>query len=126
GYEEGKDAELSVSLEVLPQITAPSLEGLKLEKLVVPVSEGQVDEAVERLASQQKSFKDAAKTKKAAEGDQVVCNFVGKLDGVEFEGGKADDQAIEIGAGRLIPGFEDQLIGVKAGDEKVITVTFPE
>jgi len=126
GYEEGKDAELSVSLEVLPQIAAPSLEGLKLEKLVVPVSEEQVDEAVQRLASQQKSFKDAAKTKKAAEGDQVICDFVGKLDGVEFEGGKAEDQAIEIGAGRLIPGFEEQLVGVKAGDETTITVTFPE
>ena len=86
GYEEGKDAELSVSLEVLPKISAPSLEGLKLEKLVVPVSEEEVDEAVQRLASQQKSFKDGAKTKKAAEGDQVVCDFVGKLDGVEFEG----------------------------------------
>ncbi|MCB2076000.1 MAG: trigger factor [Novosphingobium sp.] len=126
GYEEGKDAELSVSLEVLPKISAPSLEGLKLEKLVVPVSEEEVDEAVQRLASQQKSFKDGAKTKKAAEGDQVVCDFVGKLDGVEFEGGKAEDQAIEIGAGRLIPGFEEQLVGVKAGDEKQISVTFPE
>ncbi|MCB2059332.1 MAG: trigger factor, partial [Novosphingobium sp.] len=126
GYEEGKDAEISVSLEILPQISAPSLEGLKLEKLVVPVTDEQVDEAVQRLASQQKSFKDAAKTKKAADGDQVVCDFVGKLDGVEFEGGKAEDQAIEIGAGRLIPGFEEQLVGVKAGDEKQIAVTFPK
>ncbi len=126
GYEEGKDAQLSVSLEVLPKIAAPSLEGLKLEKLVVPVTEEQVDESLNRLASQQKSFKDAAKTKKAAEGDQVICDFVGKLDGVEFEGGKAEDQAIELGAGRLIPGFEEQLVGLKAGDEKQITVTFPE
>lgn len=126
GYEQGKDAELSVSLEVLPQITAPETDGIKLDKLVVPVPEKQVDEAIERLASQQKRFKDAAKTKKAAEGDQVVVDFVGKVDGVEFEGGKAEDQAIEIGAGRLIPGFEEQLVGAKAGEERQITVTFPE
>ncbi len=126
GYEEGKDAELSVSLEVLPQIAAPSLDGLKLEKLVVPVADAEVDEAVQRIASQQKSFVDAKKGKKAETGDQVVVDFLGKLDGVEFEGGKAENQPIELGAGRLIPGFEEQLVGVKEGDEKVITVTFPE
>ncbi|MCB2049617.1 MAG: trigger factor [Novosphingobium sp.] len=126
GYEEGKDAELSVSLEVLPRIETPSTDGLKIEKLVVPVADSQVDEAVERIAGQQKSFKDAAKTRKAAEGDQVVCDFLGKVDGVAFEGGAAEQQAIEIGAGRLIPGFEEQLVGLKAGDEKQITVTFPE
>ena len=79
-----------------------------------------------RIAGQQKSYKDAPKTKKAAEGDQLIIDFTGKIDGVEFEGGKAEDQAIEIGAGRLIPGFEEQLVGVKAGDETTITVTFPE
>jgi len=126
GYEEGKDAELTVSLEVLPQIAAPSLDGLKLEKLTVPVSDAEVDAAVERIAGQQKSFVDAKKGKKAETGDQVVVDFTGKLDGVEFDGGKAEDQAIELGAGRLIPGFEEQLVGVKAGDETVITVTFPE
>ncbi len=126
GYEQGKDAELSVSLEVLPQVAAPSLEGLKLEKLVVPVSEAEVDEAVARIAAGQKSFTDAKKGKKAEIGDQVVCDFVGKLKGEPFEGGSAKDQAIELGAGRLIPGFEDQLVGVKAGEERQITVTFPD
>ncbi|GGC34968.1 trigger factor [Novosphingobium marinum] len=126
GYEEGKDAELNVSLEVLPKIDAPSLDGLKLDKLVVLVTDEQLDESLEKLAGQQKRFEDAAKTHKAKEGDQVVCDFVGKLDGEEFEGGKAEDQAIEIGAGRLIPGFEDQLVGAKAGEERTITVTFPE
>ena len=126
GYEQGKDAELSVSLEVLPQVAAPSLEGLKLDKLVVPVSEAEVDEAVARIAAGQKSFTDAKKGKKAENGDQVVCDFVGKLKGEPFEGGSAKDQAIELGAGRLIPGFEDQLVGVKAGEERQITVTFPE
>ncbi|MGN6356469.1 MAG: trigger factor [Novosphingobium sp.] len=125
GYAEGKDAELSVSLEVLPQITAPSLDGLKLEKLVVPVTDAEVEEAVQRIASQQKSFVDAKAGKKAAEGDQVIVDFVGKIDGVAFDGGSAENQPIEIGAGRMIPGFEEGLVGVKAGDEKTVTVTFP-
>ena len=125
GYEEGKDAELTVSLEVLPTIEAPSLDGLKLEKLTVAVSDAEVDEQLERLASGMKTFVDAKKGKKAENGDQIVIDFVGKLDGVEFEGGSAQDTALELGAGRFIPGFEEQLVGVKAGDEKVITVTFP-
>ena len=126
GYEEGKDAELEVSLEVLPQIETPSLEGLKLEKLVVSVADAEVDEAIERIAGQQKRFVDAKKGKKAEMGDQVMVDFTGKLDGVAFDGGSAENQPIELGAGRLIPGFEEQLVGVKAGDETVITVTFPD
>ena len=126
GYEQGKDAELSVALEVLPQVTAPSLDGLMLEKLTVPVSDAEVDEALARIAAGQKSFVDAKKGKKAENGDQVVCDFVGKQGGVEFDGGKAENQAIELGAGRLIPGFEEQLVGVKTGDERQIKVTFPE
>jgi trigger factor len=125
GYEEGKDAELTVSLEVLPTIAAPSLDGLKLEKLTVAVADAEVDEQLERLASGMKNFVDAKKGKKAENGDQVVIDFLGKLDGVEFEGGAAQDTALELGAGRFIPGFEEQLVGVKAGEEKVITVTFP-
>ena len=125
GYEEGKDAELTVALEVLPKIEAPSIEGLKLEKLVVPVSDAEVDEQIARIAANAKSFTEAKKSHKAENGDQVVCDFVGKLDGEPFEGGSAEGQAIELGSGRLIPGFEEQLVGVKAGEERTITVTFP-
>ncbi len=124
GYEQGKDAELSVSLEILPKIEAPSLDGLKLEKLVIPTSDEQVDEQLERIAGQQKSYE--AVDRAAQDEDQVLCDFVGKLDGVEFDGGKAEGQAIVIGSGRLIPGFEEQLVGAKAGEERTITVTFPE
>ncbi|MFN5780264.1 MAG: trigger factor, partial [Novosphingobium sp.] len=85
----------------------------------------EVDEAVARIAAGQKSFTDAKKGKKAETGDQLIIDFVGKLDGVEFEGGKAEDAALEIGSGRFIPGFEEQLVGVNVGDEKTITVTFP-
>ncbi|MFM5948411.1 MAG: trigger factor [Novosphingobium sp.] len=126
GYEEGKDAELTVDLEVLPVIETPSLEGLKLEKLVVPVAEAEVDEQLAKLAAGAKSFTDAKKGKKAENGDQLIIDFVGKLGDVAFDGGSATDTALELGANRFIPGFEEQLVGVKAGDEKTITVTFPE
>ncbi|MES2494245.1 MAG: trigger factor, partial [Pseudomonadota bacterium] len=125
GYEEGKDAELTVSLEVLPVVEVPSLEGLKLEKLTVPVTDAQVDEAAQRIAAGAKSFADAPDGKAAETGDQLIIDFLGKIDGEPFEGGKAEDAALEIGAGRFIPGFEEQLTGAKAGDQRVITVTFP-
>jgi len=126
GYEEGKDAQVKVELEVLPRVEAPGVDDLKLEKLVVPVTDDQVDEALKTVAGQNKSYKDAAKTKKAAEGNQLIIDFVGKLDGEEFEGGKAEDAPLVIGSGAFIPGFEEQLTGAKAGEERTITVTFPE
>ncbi|MGB3796304.1 MAG: trigger factor [Alteraurantiacibacter sp.] len=126
GYEQGKDAELTVEVEVLPTIEAPSVDGLKLEKLTVPVSDEQMEEALGRIAENQKTYKDAAKSKKAADGDQLIIDFVGRVDGVEFEGGKAEDAPLVIGSGQFIPGFEEQLTGAKTGDEKTITVTFPE
>ncbi|EIZ78581.1 trigger factor [Novosphingobium sp. Rr 2-17] len=124
GYEEGKDAELTVSLEVLPQIAAPSLDGLKLERLTVPVLDEAVTEAVKRIADQQQRYE--TKDGVAEDGDQVIIDFTGKLDGVEFEGGKAEKAPLVIGAGRFIPGFEEQVAGIKAGEERTITVTFPE
>ena len=126
GYDQGKDAEIDVSLEILPEIDTPDVDGIKLERLVVPVDQSAIDETLQRIADQNKTFKDAAKTKKAAEGDQVIIDFVGSIDGVEFEGGKAEDAPLVIGSGTFIPGFEDQLKGVKTGDEKVVKVTFPE
>ena len=126
GYEEGKDAEIAVELEVLPTVEVPSTDGLKLERLVVPVADEAVDEAVAGIAGQNKSYKDAPKTRKAKDGDQLIVDFVGKLDGVEFDGGKAEDAALVIGLGQFIPGFEEQLVGAKTGDEKTITVTFPK
>ncbi len=125
-YEEGKDAEVKVALEVLPQIATPSIEGLKLERLTVEVTDAAVDEGVNRIASQNQRFEDAKDGHKAKEGDQVVMDFVGKVDGVAFDGGTGSDMAVVIGSGNLIPGFEDQIIGVKAGEEKTINVTFPE
>ncbi|MET0181149.1 MAG: trigger factor [Novosphingobium sp.] len=124
-YAEGKDAELTVALEVLPQVALPELDGLKLDKLVVPVTDAEVDEAVARIASGQKAFADAEPGRLAETGDQVVIDFVGKLDGEPFEGGTAEGQPLELGAGRFIPGFEEQLVGVTAGDTRTIAITFP-
>ncbi len=125
GYERGKDAEITVSLEVLPDVPAPSIDGLKLERLTVPVAEDAIDEQIGKFAAGQKSWDDAG-DKAAEHGDLVTVDFVGKTaDGVAFEGGTGSDMGVEIGSGRLIPGFEDQLVGVKAGDEKQIAVTFP-
>ena len=102
------------------------MDDLGSERLMVPVTDEQVDEAVERIASNNKSYEDAAKTKKAGDGDQLIIDFVGSIDGVEFEGGKAENTPLVIGSGQFIPGFEEQLTGVKTGDKKTITVTFPE
>jgi trigger factor len=126
GYAQGKDAEVTVEVEVLPEIETPSIEGLTLERLTVPVTDKQVDDAVADLASRQKSYKDAPKAKKAEDGDQLIIDFVGTLDGVEFEGGKAEDAALVLGSGQFIPGFEDQLKGAKTGDSRTVKVTFPE
>ncbi|MCW6531726.1 trigger factor [Sphingomonas lycopersici] len=127
GYEPGKDAEIKVALEVLPQVPTPAIDGLKLERLTVPVADEAVDEQLKKFADQMKRWEDAKPTYKAKMGDQVTVDFVGKtMDGVAFEGGTGTDMAIELGAGRLIPGFEDQVVGVKTGDERQIKVTFPE
>ncbi|OYY72224.1 trigger factor [Sphingomonas sp. 28-63-12] len=126
GYEIGKDAEITVTLEVLPDVPTPAIDTLVLERLVVPVDEAAVEAQLQRFADQQKRFDDAPKTHKAKTGDLVVMDFVGKVDGVAFEGGTGEDMSVEIGSGRLIPGFEDQIIGVKKGAELTINVTFPD
>ncbi|MGE4429762.1 MAG: trigger factor [Sphingobium sp.] len=126
GFEFGKDAEVKVELEVLPEIAAPSIEGLKLERLTVEVADAAIDEAAGNIAAQQNAYAEFAASHKAKTGDVVVLDFTGKVDGVAFDGGTGEGMKVEIGSGNLIPGFEDQLVGVKTGDEKVVNVTFPE
>jgi trigger factor len=126
GYEPGKDAEIKVALEILPDVPTPNIEGIKLDRLTVEPDEAAIDEQVNALVAQQKSFEDAPAKHKAATGDLVTMDYIGKTGGEPFDGGKGEDMSVEIGSGRLIPGFEDQLVGVKAGDEKQINVTFPE
>ena len=124
-YAPGKDAEIKIELEVLPEVPTPAIDNLKLERLIVKADDAAVDVQLQRFADQQKRWDDAKASHKAKEGDLVVMDFVGKVGGVAFEGGTGEDMSVEIGSGRLIPGFEEQLVGVKVGDEKTINVTFP-
>ena len=126
GYEQGQDAEIKIALEVLPDVPAPQIEGIKLERLTAEIEESTIDTQIAALVGQQKSFDAAPAGHKAQTGDLVVMDYLGKVDGEPFDGGKGDGMSVEIGTGRLIPGFEDQLIGVQANDEKQIAVTFPD
>ena len=124
-YEPGKDAEVRVSLEALPDVPAPQIGGLTLERLTVDADEAQVDEQLQTLARSNKSWKDAAKKHSAQLGDLVVIDFAGAVGGELFEGGSGEDMSVELGSGQLIPGFEDGLVGAKAGDKRDVNVTFP-
>jgi trigger factor len=125
-YEPGKDAEVKVSVEALPEISTPDISGIKLERLLVDADEKAVDEQIDRLVQSNKSWKDAPKAHTAGDGDLVVMDFDGKVGGKPFEGGKGEDMSIEIGSGRLIPGFEEQLVGAKPGDSREVKVAFPD
>jgi trigger factor len=125
-YEPGKDVEVKVRLEALPDVPAPQIDGLTLERLTVDADESAVDEQLQQLASQSKNWQDAPKKHAAEQGDLVVMDFEGEVGGKPFEGGKGEDMSVELGSGRLIPGFEDQLVGAKAGDSREVKVTFPE
>jgi trigger factor len=125
GGDSGKDAIVSVEVEALPDVPDAKTEGLKIERLVVDAGDEAIDAAVMRLAEGQKSFDPAPAKHAAAMGDLVVMDFEGKVDGEPFEGGKGEGMSVELGSGRLIPGFEDQLVGAKANQELTIDVTFP-
>jgi trigger factor len=124
-YAPGKDAEVYVSLEALPDVPAARIDDLKIDRLTVEPDESAVEQQVQQLASQSKHWDDAPKKHAAELGDLVVMDFDGKVAGKSFEGGKGEDMSVELGTGRLIPGFEEQLVGAKAGDEREVKVTFP-
>ncbi len=121
----GEDAVIKVELETLPEVPEPRLDGLKLERLTAEPTDAEIDAEVARIAGGQKSFEAAPASYAAQKGDLVVMDYEGKVDGEPFEGGKGEAMSVELGSGRLIPGFEDQLIGAKANDQKTINVTFP-
>ena len=125
-FDEGEDLVYSMELEVVPDFDLPDLSKIKLERLAVKVDKKQIDDAVKNIAAGQKDYKKAAKTHKAADGDAVLIDYVGSVDGEEFEGGAAEGHQLVLGSNTFIPGYEEQLVGVKAGDKKDVTVTFPE
>ncbi len=125
-WQEGQDVEVSMTYETLPQVPEVALAEVTLEKLVAEIDDKSVDEALENLASSAKDYEDRKKGTKAKDEDQVVIDFKGSVDGEPFEGGAAEDYPLVLGAGSFIPGFEEQLVGVKVGDETEVKVTFPE
>ena len=125
-WKEGDDIEVSMTYEALPSVPEVDFSGIALEKLVAEIEDSAVEEALGNLASTAKSYEDKAEGAAAEDGDQVVIDFVGKVDGEAFEGGTAEDFPLVLGSGNFIPGFEDQLVGAKAGDSRDVEVTFPE
>jgi trigger factor len=120
------DLSFDVSYEVLPPVTLMDFKDIKLEQPVVEVSEDDVETEVQRVFRQNRGYEDKGEDAVVAEGDRLGLSFVGKIDGEPFEGGSADHAHLTVGAGEFIPGFEEQLVGMKKGETKTVSVTFPE
>jgi trigger factor len=122
-FEEGKDLECSLTIELLPEIEPGDFKQIKLERMTVEIGEAEVDEFVNKIADNQKTYESVDRASET--GDQVVIDFSGSVDGVKFDGGTAENYALVLGSGSFIPGFEDQLVGHKAGAAVTVKVTFP-
>ncbi|MFV2034156.1 MAG: trigger factor [Halocynthiibacter sp.] len=125
-WKEGDDVNVEMSYEALPEIPEIDMKNITLEKLVVAVDDAAVDGALANLAEGAQNFDDRGKGSKAKDGDQIVIDFAGKVGGEDFEGGTAEDYPLVLGSNSFIPGFEEQLVGAKSGDEVAVTVTFPK
>ncbi len=124
-WKEGDDVEVEMTYEALPDVPEADFSKLKLEKLVAEIEDEAVNEALENLANSANHFESRKKGTKAKDGDQVVIDFVGSVDGEEFEGGAAEDYPLVLGSNSFIPGFEEQLVGAKTGEEVTVNVSFP-
>jgi len=124
-YKDGGDLEFTVQVEILPEVEVQDLSKLALERPVAEVTDEVVTEALERIAARREGTETAPKSHKSKSGDVVKIDFEGSVDGVPFDGGKAEGYELKLGSNTFIPGFEDQLIGFKAGDKTVVKVTFP-
>lgn len=120
------DLAFKVALEVMPSFELADLSDVSLTKLVATPSDEEVNEALDRMAGQSRPFTDREEGAAAEKGDRVTIDFVGRIDGVEFDGGKGEGIDLELGSNTFIPGFEDQLVGAKAGEQRLVKVTFPE
>ncbi len=120
------DLVYTMTFEVTPQIEVGDFSDIPLTRYKVKVPEEDIEEAVREIAEQFKDYEDRPEGEAAQEGDRIVISFIGRIDGEEFEGGSAEDVPLVLGSGQFIKGFEEQLIGVKAGEERTIEVTFPE
>lgn len=123
---EGKtDLSYTVAMEVLPKIELADFKGIELAKVVADVADAEVEAALQRIVDQNRPFQPKEEGASAEKGDKVTVSFVGTIDGAPFEGGSAEDIAIELGSGSFIPGFEEQVTGVRVGETRTVTATFP-
>jgi len=122
--ESGKDLSFVLKFELLPEIPMPDFKKISIEKPTLTIADKDVDDQIKRLTEFSKSYEKASKGK-AAKGDQVTIDAIGYVDGKAFDGGKLDAHKLVLGSGAFIPGFEDQLIGTKAGDDITVKVDFP-
>jgi len=125
-FEEGKDLEYTMAIEIMPEITPMDFSTLEVERLVAKIGDDELEEALKKLGEQYRKSEPVKRKRKSRKGDVVVIDFKGSVDGVEFEGGAGEDHHLHLGEGQFIPGFEEQLIGAKVGEKVAVTVTFPE
>ncbi len=120
------DLAYTLALEILPKIELADFKGIKLERQVAEVSEAQVNDALQKIAEQNRPFAVKAEGAKVEKGDRILIDFAGRIDGAPFEGGTGGDVGVNVGAGTFLPGFEDQLVGMTVGETRVVKVTFPD
>jgi trigger factor len=120
------DLEFTVELELLPEITIPGLADITLKKPVAEVTAQAIDEALDKLAEQRKTFEAVEEARGAAKGERLTVDFIGRVDGVAFQGGTANDVAVTVAGDGFIPGFAEQIEGLAPGETRTITVRFPE
>ena len=125
-FEDGKDLEFSMAVEILPDVPEIDLKAIKLTRLKASVSDEDLARSLDNFAKRFQEYEPLAKARKSEKGDRLTIDFVGRIDDEAFEGGAADDFPLVLGSNSMVPGFEDQLIGVKPDDEVSVKVTFPE
>ncbi len=125
-FNEGDDLTVEFVYECLPDVPEIDFSAIKLERKVVTIEDSSIDEALNKLAESSTDYKARGKTAKAKDGDQIVVDFTGKIDGEPFDGGTAEDYPLVLGSNSFIPGFEEQLTGAKTGEEREVKVTFPD
>ena len=121
-----EDLAYHMHVDIMPDFEPADMSGVTIKKPVAEVDDAQLDETLDQVAENNMKFEPRGKTAKAKDGDAVVIDFVGKIDGEPFEGGAAEGHTLVLGSGSFIPGFEEQLVGTKTGEEKDVEVTFPE
>src|SRR4029077_8297545 len=119
------DLVYTVEMEIVPPIALADFKTIKLERLTAPVEDAEVDKALQTIAEQSRPFNDSGDAP-AGQGDRVTLSFQGTIEGAPFEGGSGDDVALVIGSAQFIPGFEEQLLGIKAGESRTVNVKFPD